>query len=117
MCRVECDDGWIWRGLVGGDVQAPGDFLVNAASAASVATADAGVVEGRVVRAEVASAAVPQRRHCGMGRDGTGSWWYSQDGSEVDDQRRQDKYGCIVDQYSRRQNSQGSDKTGKDELS
>lgn len=60
-------------------VQAHGDLLVHAHAAALAATVDAGVVEGRVVRAEVASAAVPQRRHCGMGWDDVGSWLYNQD--------------------------------------
>ncbi|KAJ5851772.1 uncharacterized protein N7529_011157 [Penicillium soppii] len=38
---------------------ASGDLLVGAAMAASCSALDAGAVEGRVVRAEVAAAAVP----------------------------------------------------------
>lgn len=47
--------------------QAVCDFLVDAHGAAHCTAADAGVVEGRVVRAETTSTAVPQRRHCGCG--------------------------------------------------
>lgn len=69
-------------------VQANGDFLVNALSAAPVATADAGVVEGRVVRAKVASTAVPQRRHCSMGWNDMGNSGYSpSEDREADVQR------------------------------
>jgi hypothetical protein len=41
------------------------DLFFFAASAALSATADAGDVKGRVVRAEGAMAAVPKRRHYG----------------------------------------------------
>lgn len=44
-----------------------GDLLVNASSATNFSTLDAGVVERRVVRAEVATAAIPQRCHCCYG--------------------------------------------------
>lgn len=46
-------------------VQVVRDFLVHAAGTAVRSAVNAGFVEGRVVRAEVASAAVPQRGHCG----------------------------------------------------
>lgn len=60
------------------------------------------------MRAEVASTAVPQRHHCGMGWDEVGSGWYSQDeDSEVNDQRRQERV-CIDDQCSRLQDSQST---------
>lgn len=45
------------------------ELLVDAASATMGSALDAGVVEGGVVRAEVAVAAVPQRRHCYDGLD------------------------------------------------
>lgn len=51
------------RRRVGEVVQTHGDFLVHALVAALVTTVDARVVESRVVRAEVAFTAVPQRRH------------------------------------------------------
>ena len=40
-----------------------GNFLINTFGAAMFTTVDTSVVKGRVVRAKVASAAVPQRRH------------------------------------------------------
>jgi hypothetical protein len=51
--------------VVGVGVSAQGvvDFLLDAAATASFTTADTGVVEGRVVRAEVTFTAVPERGH------------------------------------------------------
>lgn len=62
------DGSWVcgdWVAVVGVRVNAHavGDLLVDAASATELSALNAGVVERRVVRAEVAAAAVPQGRH------------------------------------------------------
>lgn len=64
---------------VGVDVHVHGDFLLSATMATSCSALDASVVERRVVRAEIAGAAIPQRRHCDCGLDGLLNWYQRQD--------------------------------------